>query len=114
MANVDEKFADAKNPKPENRRSRGEDIVTDQLLVDVRGIQQEDKTRFQEPLEILLRRPDGGFERITAVDSESLVDRYRDTLPKDDEKSDDPKAGTADQPAKKPEDDPFSKQPKKK
>lgn len=113
MANVDEKFADAKNPKPENRRSKGEDIVTDQLLVDVRGSQQEDKNRFQEPFEILLRRPDGGFERITAVDSESLVDRYRDTLPKDDEKPDEPKAGTADQPAKKPEDDPFSK-PKKK
>jgi len=108
MANVDEKLADAKNPKPENRRSKGEDIVTDQILLDVRG-QQEDKAGIQEPFEILMRRPDGGFERVTAVDSESLVDRYRDTLPKDDEKPAEAKDGASDQPVKKFDDDPFKK-----
>lgn len=112
-ANVDEKLADARNPKPENRRSRGEDIVTDQILLDVRGSQQEDKSGFQEPFEILLRRPDGGFERVTAVDSEPLVDRYRDTLPKDDEKAAEAKDGASDQPAKKSDIDPFAT-PKKK
>jgi hypothetical protein len=108
MANVDEKLADAKNPKPENRRSKGEDIVTDQILLDVRG-QQEDKAGIQEPFEILLRRPDGGFERVSAVDSESLVDRYRDTLPKDDEKPAEDKDGASDQPVKKSDEDPFKK-----
>jgi len=109
MANVLEKLADAKNPKPENRRSKGEEIKTQQLLVDVRG-SQEDKAAIQEPLELLFRRPDGGFEWVTAADSEALIARYRATLPTDEGKTD-PKAAPPEQPGK-PTDDPFA--PKKK
>jgi hypothetical protein len=103
-ANVDQKWSESKHPKPAMRRSKGENIVTDQLLVDARGSQTEDKGIIQEPFELLFRRPDGGFEWVTAADSESLIERHRDTL----QAAEEPKP---EQPTDKPPDknnDPFA------
>lgn len=108
LANVDEKTSDARHPRLEERRSKGEDIVTNQMLIDVRGI-QEDKGGIQEPYELLFRRPDGGFEWVDAAASETLIDRYRDTLPSGDETKPDgtkPDGGKPDAPKI---DDPFAK-----
>lgn len=113
MANVDEKSSDSKNPKLENRRSRGEDIATGQLLVDTRS-QQEEKGGIQEPFELLFRRPDGGFELVTPADSEAQINRYRDTLPAAEDTKPDPlKGGQPDQQPKKPNKDPFAAPEKK-
>jgi hypothetical protein len=86
IANVDKKLN-----RPGETRSRGEDAITDRLLVDVFGqqIEGDDKPRrgprmIPEPFTAVFLRPDGSFEQVTAADSERLIDRYRDTLPERD------------------------------
>ena len=83
LVNVDEKLN-----RPGDRRTRGEEIRTDRVLVDVRG-RQEDRgeqrsSRPPEPFELLVLRPDGGFEFVSAADAESLIGEHKATLPVDD------------------------------
>jgi len=86
LANVEKRLN-----RPGETRARGEDAITDRLLVDVLGQQGEgdDKPRrgprvIPEPFMALFLRPDGSFEQVTAAASEPLIDRYRDTLPERD------------------------------
>jgi hypothetical protein len=86
LANVEKRLN-----RPGETRARGEDAITDRLLVDVLGQQVEgdDKPRrgprvIPEPFMALFLRPDGSFEQVTAAASEPLIDRYRDTLPERD------------------------------
>jgi len=86
FANVDKKLN-----RPGETRSRGEDAITDRLLIDLFGqqIEGDDKPRrgprtIPEPFTAVFLRPDGSFEQVTAADSERLIDRYRDTLPERD------------------------------
>ena len=95
LANVDKRLN-----RPGELRARGEDAVTDRLLVDVVGQQVEgdDKPRrgprpIPEPFAAVFLRPDGTFEQVTAADSERLIDRYRDTLPEREAGRRDPRAG---------------------
>jgi hypothetical protein len=80
LVNVDEKLN-----KPGDRRTRGEEIRTDRVVVDARG-RQEDRAdvkskRPPEPFELLCLRPDGGFEFVSAADSESVIAEHAATLP---------------------------------
>ena len=82
LVNVDEKLN-----KPGDRRTRGEEIRTDRVLVDVRG-RQEDRvdqrsTQPPEPFEVLCLRPDGGFEFVSAADAEPVITEHKATLPVD-------------------------------
>jgi len=91
---------DAKLNKPGDRRTRGEDIATNRVVVDVRG-RQEDRTdqkgnRPPEPFELLCLRPDGGFEFVFAADSETSIAEHATTLPSPDGGPADPKAGQTD------------------
>jgi hypothetical protein len=86
LANVDKKLN-----RPGETRARGEDAITDRLLIDVFGqqIEGDDKPRrgprtIPEPFTAVFLRPDGSFEQVTAADSERLIERYRDTLPERD------------------------------
>jgi hypothetical protein len=84
-------------------RSRGDAIVTDRVLLDVRG-RLEDRTETRtakltpppEPLEMIFLRPDGTFEIATSADSQNDIDRYQFTLPADDAGA---AAGAGQQPA---------------
>lgn len=77
---------DGKLNKPGDRRTRGEEIATDRVVVDVRG-RQEDRAdgvktnRPPEPFEVICLRPDGSFEFASAADSEDLVAEHQGTLP---------------------------------
>jgi hypothetical protein len=72
-------------------RSRGDAIVTDRVLLDVRG-KLEDRAETKpgkptpppEPLEMIFLRPDGSFEVASSAESQPDLDRYRSTLPTDD------------------------------
>jgi len=74
-----------------NPRSRGDAIVTDRVLLDVRGI-LEDRAETKpgkptpppEPLEMIFLRPDGTCEVASSAESQPDLDRYRSTLPADD------------------------------
>jgi hypothetical protein len=90
IANVDP--AQNKRGDP---RSHGDAIVTDRVLLDVRGkLEDRAETRTgkptppPEPLEMIFLRPDGTFEVATSADSQKDIDRYQSTLTSDD-------AGTA-------------------
>ena len=81
--------------KPQDPRTRGEEILTDRVLVDVRGRQEEAAKprpgrRREEPLELLCLRPDGGCDVVSAADSQTTIATYAATLPADagDRKSD--------------------------
>lgn len=79
IANVDPSLN-----RPSDMRNFGQPVSTDRLLVDVRG-GQEERTATKnkepvEPLEMLLLKPDGEFDVVTAADSERLVRKYRSTL----------------------------------
>ncbi|MFM8735898.1 MAG: hypothetical protein ACKOC8_11970 [Pirellulales bacterium] len=78
VANVDPSLN-----KPGDTRMRGEAIVTDRILVDVRGRQEEPGIGTAgEPLEMLFVDPaTGRFEFVSAADSQAAIDRYRSTLP---------------------------------
>lgn len=90
IANIDSQLN-----KPGDFRSRGANVVTDRMLVDATGRQEvrEDikGNTPPEPLDMLFLRPDGGFEIVSAADSEPRVAQYRDELPEFDEKKRDTK-----------------------
>lgn len=70
--------------RPSDRRHFGDPVITDRLLVDVRG-GQEDRTASRnqqpaEPLELLILKPDGDFDIVSAADSELFFEKYRSTL----------------------------------
>lgn len=70
--------------KAGDTRFFGEKAVTDEVLVDARG-PQADRADIRssdppEPLEMLLLRPDGSFESVTAADSEAKIKRYGSTF----------------------------------
>jgi hypothetical protein len=96
MVNVDEKLN-----KPGDRRTRGEEIRTDRVVVDVRG-RQEDRDdvkskRPPEPFELLCLRPDGGgFEFVSAADSEAVIAEHAATLPAGETVKSDGKPGQPD------------------
>jgi len=81
--------------RPGDKRHYGEPVTTDRLLVDVRGGQEERvesrNPQPTEPLEMLLIKPNGEFEFVTAADSEPLIRTYRSSLfrPGDDTPRDD-------------------------
>lgn len=70
--------------RPGDVRSFGEPVITDRLLVAAHGVQDERPAGRSpsppEPLEMLVRRPDGGFDIVAAADDERLIDRYGSTL----------------------------------
>lgn len=79
---------DRKLNKPGDVRVRGEEITTNSLLIDMAGRQEnrEDLRAARsaappEPLELILMREDGGFEIVTAADSEASIARHAATLP---------------------------------
>jgi hypothetical protein len=86
LANVD-----SKSNKPGDQRSRGEDVLTDMLLVDIVGDQGDPNETAApgarrpkspaEPLEMLFVREDGSFELVSAADSQPMFIKYRQTLP---------------------------------
>lgn len=84
IANVDPKLN-----RVGDRRTRGEEIMTQRVLVDVLGRQEsraDAKTaRPSEPFELLFLKPDGTFEHVTTADSQRRIDRYRGTLPTEDD-----------------------------
>lgn len=113
MVNVDKRLN-----RPAETRTRGEDIFTERLFIDMHGRQEErDEGRSPkngprpEPLEMLLRRRDGSFELVTAAGSQTVIDRYLDTLPLGEE----PKAARDRnaEPAADAADNPFATPPKK-
>jgi hypothetical protein len=83
LANVDPAATKKGDP-----RSRGDAITTDRVLLDYRG-RLEDRTEARggkpspppEPIEMLFLRPDGGFDLVSAADSQKDLDRYAPTLP---------------------------------
>jgi hypothetical protein len=96
LANVDKRL-----DRPGDKRTLGEDIITDRVLVDMRG-RQDDRAETRtnkptpppEPLEMLFLHDDGTFEIASAADSQPLLGRYIATLPAVEES----KAGGRDQP----------------
>jgi hypothetical protein len=71
--------------RPGDTRFFGESVVTDRVLLDVRG-SQSDRADIRsqeppEPLEMVFLNPeDGSFEIVTAADSESRIRKYGQTL----------------------------------
>ena len=80
---------DAALNKPGDTRSRGEDIRTDRVIVDVRGRQNdrgEERSSGRvplppEPFELLVLKPDGSFEVASVADSQAVIDANVATLP---------------------------------
>jgi hypothetical protein len=82
LINVDEKLN-----RPGDRRTRGEEVRTDRVLVDMRGRQEERadaRSGPPEPFELLCLRPDGGFDVVSTADSETVIAEHKSTLPVDD------------------------------
>jgi hypothetical protein len=77
LANVDSSLN-----KPGDTRTKGEQVMTGRVLVDVRGRQDESGKAGSpaEPFEMLFLRNDGSFEFVSAADSQRLSDRYMPTL----------------------------------
>jgi hypothetical protein len=77
LANVDKSLN-----KPGDVRTKGEDVITDRVLVDVRGRQEESGKPGSPPetFEMLFLRNDGSFEFVSAADSQRISDRYMPTL----------------------------------
>lgn len=67
-----------------NTRFYGESVVTDRMLLDVRGTQEARADRRgpepPPPLEMLFLRADGSFELVSAADSELDLVKYGNTL----------------------------------
>jgi hypothetical protein len=96
LVNVDERL----NLPGSDRRTRGEEIATERVIVDTRG-RQEDRTEQRsrlppEPFELLCLRPDGGFDVVSTADSELVIAEYRVTLPAAEASRRDSKAGQQD------------------
>ncbi len=100
LANIDKRLA-----KGPDAKARGEDVITDSVLIDARGRQddRDDKDKKasalpSEPLELLFLRADGSFSLASAADSQESVDRYAQTLASpDDGKKDKDKDGSGSQ-----------------
>ena len=99
-------------------RSRGDAIVTDRVLLDIRGrLEDRSETRTgkptppPEPLEMIFLRPDGTFEVASSADSQQEVDRYQLTLPADDAGTSPVGSGAPTAPGDSPFGNPFA--PKK-
>jgi hypothetical protein len=77
LANVDKSLN-----KPGDVRTKGEDVITDRVLVDVRGRQEESGKPGSPPetFEMLFLKDDGSFEFVSAADSQRIADRYMPTL----------------------------------
>lgn len=105
LVNVDKRLN-----KPGDARTRGEDVFTEAVLVDVRG-KQDDRAETRgakaspppEPLALLFLLPDGRFAATSAADAQLKVDRYIGTLPV----GDDPKPGRDKQPPGPGPESPF-------
>jgi hypothetical protein len=102
LANVDSSLN-----KPGDARTRGENIATDRVLVDLRG-RQEENPKPGEPFELLFLKPDGTFEFVSAADGHESYTRYAATLPTGETgpKTDRPAPGMA------PGVNPFETQPR--
>ena len=77
LANVDSSLN-----KPGDTRTKGDDVTTDRVLVDVRG-RQEESGKVGSPaetFEAIFLRSDGTCEVVSAADSQRLCDRYLPTL----------------------------------
>jgi len=79
LANVDTELN-----APGKTRFFGETVVTDRILLDVRG-SQEDRADSRArtplpPLEMLFLRPDGSFELVSAAEVELQIEKYGKTL----------------------------------
>ena len=105
LANVDSSLN-----KPGDARTRGENITTDRVLIDLRGRQDEGGKPAgpAEPFEMLFLKPDGTFEFVSAADSQEPFDRYAATLPSGEAG---PK-GDRPQPGVTPGFNPFENQPR--
>ncbi|MFM9194444.1 MAG: hypothetical protein ACKOWG_01630 [Planctomycetia bacterium] len=86
LANVDPQLNKRGDP-----RSRGEAIVTDRVLLDMRGrLEDRGETRTgkptppPEPLEMIFLRPDGTFEAASLAESQPVIDRYLPSMQFDD------------------------------
>jgi hypothetical protein len=77
LANVDSSLN-----KPGDVRTKGDDVITGRVLVDVRGRQEEAGSVGVPPetFELLFIHPDGTCEAVSAADSQRLRDRYLVTL----------------------------------
>lgn len=110
IANVDPKLN-----RVGDRRTRGEEITTQRVLVDVLGGQEsraDGKTaRPSEPFELLFLKPDGSFEHVTTADSQRRIDRYRGTLPVEDDSRRDVKPAQQDPGPSGPLGNPFATPP---
>lgn len=77
---------DPSHNRPGDKRNYGEPVTTDRLLLDVRGEQEEQPIDPRkpkpppEPLEMLILKPNGEFDLVTAADTEPLVRAYRSSL----------------------------------
>jgi hypothetical protein len=79
---------DRKLNKTGDQRTRGEEIFTNAMLLDIAG-RQENREDLKtprnaappEPLELLVMRDDGGFDIVTAAAAEKSIVRYAATLP---------------------------------
>jgi hypothetical protein len=75
--------------RPGDARTRGADVITNAVVIDVRGRQEErsearaaaKQSAIPEPLEVLIMRADGSFAVASTADSEDEVDRFIGTLP---------------------------------
>jgi hypothetical protein len=87
VANVD-----PKTEKKGDKRSFGDTLLTERVLLDTRGDRQDRAEVLQttaagklppppEPLEMIFLRPDGTFEFASSAESQLQIDRYRATSP---------------------------------
>lgn len=80
---------DSRLNKPGETRARGEDILTNAVVVDVQGRQQdrgEDRAGGRSPLppemfEMLVLQPDGSFAVASVAESQEVIERNIATLP---------------------------------
>lgn len=107
LINVDDKLN-----KPGDRRTRGEEVKTDRVLLDVRGRQEEradGRSGPPEPFELLCLRDDGTFELVSSADSEAVIAEHKSTLPADDVGKRETKPGQTDTNPGKPPSEPLFK-----
>jgi hypothetical protein len=87
VANVD-----PKTEKKGDKRSFGDTLLTERVLLDTRGDRQDRAEVLHttaagklppppEPLEMIFLRPDGTFEFASSAESQLQIDRYRATSP---------------------------------
>lgn len=84
---------DPKSEKKGDKRSFGDTLLTERVLLDARGDRQDRAEILQttaagklpppvpEPFEMIFLRPDGTFEFASAAESQPQIERYRATSP---------------------------------